>query len=86
MLNPTKKLDKVMTDIETLKKRSQLLDIFLNYYNHLEGTFKDVPVEWKNTRIRLDKLPAKNPREHLKNQVESLLDVEEVHFLEINSY
>jgi hypothetical protein len=81
-LKEVKKLNKVLTDIETLQKRSELLDFMLQYYDHLTGTFDEVPAQWKNNNIRADKLPATNPRLHLKNMVEKNLDSEEVFDLE----
>ena len=59
VLDETKKLNKFLDDIETLQKRSKLLEIILGYYNPETLTF-EISKKWGNN-IRPDKLPAETP-------------------------
>ena len=82
ILNDTLQVENFFQEVSILKQRSKLLDILLSHYNHVEGKFEDVPAEWKDRRVRADKLPAANPREFLKSQVEKHLDPEEIYILQ----
>jgi len=46
-LEVTPSLDKVLSDIDSLKRKARLLDILLGYYDDGNMMFKEIPAEWK---------------------------------------
>lgn len=76
MLDDLKKLDKVLEDIDRLKRRSELLEFILSKYNtHLKEF--DFPKEWPNKRILPEHIPAENPRAHLEQKIREALTYDE---------
>lgn len=73
----TNNLDSFIEEVRELKKRSELLDSLLNYYNAETKTF-DIPKEWKSNNIRRDKLPADNPRDFVFDKIEEVLSFNEM--------
>ena len=69
-------LDKLTEEINSLKRRSKLLEIILSHYDYEKMEF-NVPDKWKG-RIRHDKLPAESPKHHLDNQIRDILTYEEL--------
>ena len=71
-----KKLDGVLKEIQTLKKRSELLDEILNYYNEETMTF-EIPNKWKHNTMKKNNSPAESPRHLIYNKINETLSEEE---------
>ncbi len=76
MLDELNKLDEVLSEIQVLKKRSELLEEIMRYYNIKTMTF-DIPAKWKGGNVRPDTLPAESPRHLLKNKIHDALSGDE---------
>jgi len=82
-LKETKRLDKVLEDIDVLKERSKLLEFILSRYDQETGTF-NFPEKWrKHEEKRASEQLGKTPREWLKNKFKEHLTQEDLDWLGI---
>ena len=81
-----KTINKLSDEIDYLKKKAQLADEFLRYYD-AETMNVDVPVKWKNAhRLSFEaaqKTPA-SPRHSLALKIAELLPYDEARLFENN--
>ena len=76
MLNDLKKLEKVLKDIDRLKKRSYLLERILHYYDADSMDFV-IPEKWAG-KVNKGEMPAHTPKEMLYKNIEEALEGEEL--------
>ena len=81
MLNDLKNLEKVLKDIDRLKKRSYLLEIILHYYDSDSMDFV-IPEKWAG-KVDKEKMPALTPKEMLYKNIVKSLGSEELNYIGI---
>ena len=76
-LDDSLQLDKLVSEIATLKSKARLLDIVLGHYDDIKMEFKPMKDSWSK-RIHISKFPSPTPREHLAKQIRQHLSNEDL--------
>ena len=76
-LEVTPHLDKVLSDIDSLKRKAKLLDILLSHYDDGNMEFRPLPEKW-GKRFHVSKFPAPTPKLLLAKEIRDHLTDEEL--------
>lgn len=86
-LGELKNVENLFDELDRLRKRSELLENILQFYNPITGDF-EVPEKWKSnhlTEAKLKKQPyLETPRTNLRHEIDRALTSDEIYNLEEN--